>query len=198
MQTTLTFIRHGQTDWNALGIIQGASNVPLNAKGVYQAVAKAPFFIEENYHVAYSSPLDRALQTMEIICHENKFPLVIKTDTRLKERCFGSAEGHHVNLFRSLKSQNKQPQFYESDQEIKLRIQSFLDAMPVEHSGKNILITAHSHVLKTALILIDELSYSYDTPLDNLAFCTLNFDHRQQKWSVSYAETGITKQMLNI
>jgi broad specificity phosphatase PhoE len=198
MQTTLTFIRHGQTDWNASGIIQGASNVPLNEKGINQAVAKAPFFIEEVYHYAYSSPLDRAWQTMNILCEKNNFNLDIITDIRLKERCFGSIEGHHINLFRSLKAQNLLPQSYEDDQTIQNRLQSFLAEMPIKHAGKNILITAHSHVLKTVLILIDKTTYSYDTPLDNLAFCTLNFNHPTNTWSVSYAETGIARQKLNI
>lgn len=62
-------VRHGQTDWNAAGKIQGASDVPLNDKGRRQAGELAAKMLAsgETVGAIYSSPLSRALETAEII-----------------------------------------------------------------------------------------------------------------------------------
>lgn len=198
MQTTLTFIRHGQTDWNAQGIIQGTSNVPLNNKGIEQAKQKAPLLKHELFDHAYSSPLSRAKKTMDILLQENNVSLDIITDDRLKERTFGTVEGHHVNLFRNLVSQGITATGYEKNEILEARVFDFMVDIKDKHRTQNIIITAHSHVLKAALVSIDPKTYFYTTPLDNLAICTFIFNHKTNSWSVSYAETGIKKQAINI
>ena len=59
--------RHGQTDWNAAAKIQGASDVPLNARGREQARSLAERVRRERVGAIYSSPLSRARETAEII-----------------------------------------------------------------------------------------------------------------------------------
>ena len=39
--TTIGFVRHGVTEWNELGKVQGRSNIPLNERGKHQAMALA-------------------------------------------------------------------------------------------------------------------------------------------------------------
>lgn len=65
----LFFIRHGQTDWNIKGKIQGSCDIELNDTGIKQAVELSNKVLEENYKFSgiYSSPLRRAIKTAEIL-----------------------------------------------------------------------------------------------------------------------------------
>ncbi|MFZ1884097.1 MAG: histidine phosphatase family protein [Rhodoplanes sp.] len=85
------FLRHGQTDWNAKGLCQGQTDVPLNSTGIRQAhdaksrLARAPIA------TICCSPLSRARQTAEIVNGAVGCPLVILD--KLKEIYFAAAEG---------------------------------------------------------------------------------------------------------
>ncbi len=71
---TIYYLRHGETEWNALGRLQGTKDVPLNARGRGQAVQAggvlADLFKRDGKDKAalpyVSSPLGRARQTMEL------------------------------------------------------------------------------------------------------------------------------------
>lgn len=96
---TIYFIRHGQTDWNAAGRLQGRKDVPLNAIGLRQAAAVserlgnlAGSALEEADFLA--SPLMRARRTMEIV--RSGLGLAAedyRSDPRLQEIAFGAWEG---------------------------------------------------------------------------------------------------------
>jgi broad specificity phosphatase PhoE len=96
--TTLVFIRHGQTDWNVQGRIQGQLDEPLNAEGVAQAqrlralVAQGqPSVLPASFDVAYSSPLVRAWHTAEPLA--SQFGLPLRQEPALAERHFGELQG---------------------------------------------------------------------------------------------------------
>ncbi len=80
-------VRHGETEWNLTGKIQGHLDSPLTDNGIKQAGLLADALREKNIDVIYSSDLERALQTAEIIA--GKLSLEIKTDIRLRERHLG-------------------------------------------------------------------------------------------------------------
>ncbi|MFZ5954457.1 MAG: histidine phosphatase family protein [Candidatus Dependentiae bacterium] len=63
--TTLILIRHGQTDWNLAGKLQGHADIPLNAKGIEQAKRVAHYLKAKQVPITalYSSDLQRAQQT---------------------------------------------------------------------------------------------------------------------------------------
>jgi probable phosphoglycerate mutase/uncharacterized phosphatase len=85
------FIRHGETDWNAKGILQGRSDVPLNAQGMQQAEEAAKILESVAFDVIVTSPLQRALQTAVCLaerCHKPWEP-----HDGLQERYFGYEEG---------------------------------------------------------------------------------------------------------
>lgn len=63
----LILVRHGETETNRLGKIQGVSQAPLNERGLAQAAAAARALDEETPFALYSSPLRRAAQTAEAI-----------------------------------------------------------------------------------------------------------------------------------
>ncbi|MDO9415751.1 histidine phosphatase family protein [Pararhizobium sp.] len=92
-------IRHGQTDWNADGRLQGQQDIPLNALGREQATGngvalKALLGDSASRFDFVSSPLGRTRETMERIRTAMGLdPLDYRTDDRLKEVSFGDWEG---------------------------------------------------------------------------------------------------------
>lgn len=87
------FIRHGETDWNVQGLMQGATDIPLNDNGRAQARAARTFIRDAGIVRLVSSPLSRALETAQIL--NDSFQLPLETDVRLSERSFGIYEGRH-------------------------------------------------------------------------------------------------------
>ena len=85
------FIRHGQTDWNVEGRLQGHTDVPLNTVGLAGAKAACEKLQGLGITRIISSPLKRAQTTAEIICAALELPLDL--DIQLRERTFGSYEG---------------------------------------------------------------------------------------------------------
>ena len=68
--TTLILVRHGESEWNRAGRIQGQVNSPLTDLGISQARAISDYlsgiFLNQELEI-YSSPLERAIQTAQII-----------------------------------------------------------------------------------------------------------------------------------
>ncbi len=83
--------RHGQTDFNLEMRIQGAMDMELNATGIAQARAVAPYIASMKPTRILSSPLRRAVATAEIAAELCGLP--VRTDGRMVERRFGAFEG---------------------------------------------------------------------------------------------------------
>jgi len=100
------FIRHGQTDWNEQGLIQGTEETDLNATGVRQAQAvadaltpKEPLLRSFDFYV---SPQIRAQHTMKIICAAQPRDFhTVKIEPRVRELGFGIWEGKPFNDLRN-------------------------------------------------------------------------------------------------
>lgn len=95
---TLYLIRHGETDWNAEGRLQGGRDIPLNGFGRTQAEEagrKLRDLVPHAESLDYlCSPMSRARATMEIARRTIGLdPTGYKTDARLRELTFGTWEG---------------------------------------------------------------------------------------------------------
>jgi broad specificity phosphatase PhoE len=99
---TLYYIRHGETEWNALGRLQGTQDVALNDLGRRQAAAAgtilAGLFARDRRDQAelafVASPLSRARATMELLRGAlNLPPHDYAIDARLREIAYGQWEG---------------------------------------------------------------------------------------------------------
>ncbi|MEM7267806.1 MAG: histidine phosphatase family protein [Pseudomonadota bacterium] len=85
------YLRHGQTDWNAEGRMQGSTDIPLNATGRAQAHAAAERLANTHVDRIIASPMARAAETARIVAESKGLTPVY--DERLKERYFGAFDG---------------------------------------------------------------------------------------------------------
>src|SRR5690625_5212360 len=92
--TTICIVRHGETNWNSLGILQGSTDIPLNSKGVLQANECRKLLKNYDWDVMITSPLKRAKETAKIINKDLNSPLVEMKE--FLERHYGDAEGMAV------------------------------------------------------------------------------------------------------
>jgi broad specificity phosphatase PhoE len=99
------YIRHGETDWNVAGRLQGRRDVPLNARGREQAshcgAILRDLFARDAGDPAeldyVSSPLGRACQTMELVRSALGLPPAdYRVEPRLAEISFGEWEGFTI------------------------------------------------------------------------------------------------------
>ena len=102
MAGPLYFVRHGETDWNRDGRLQGQRDVELNAAGRRQAAACGTILgdllrgigRQPDEFAFVSSPLSRALETMALMRRMLGLdPASVQIDPRLKELSFGDWEG---------------------------------------------------------------------------------------------------------
>jgi probable phosphoglycerate mutase len=98
----LYYIRHGETEWNALGRLQGTRDIPLNEVGRRQAVHAGGVLQEllardgrdKTALPFVASPLGRARMTMELVRETLKLPpRDYAVDDRLREIAYGQWEG---------------------------------------------------------------------------------------------------------
>lgn len=149
------FIRHGQTDWNAEGRLQGHTDIPLNDKGREQARAAISFFKGLKIDLIFSSPLGCAYETAKIIGGGIGAP--VKKHDGLKERHFGSNEGRLVREIKAeyvanpkmeiLMEKSDFPHAIDSESYYVLenRLVQAVDEV-VKNSQGNILIAGHGAV----------------------------------------------------
>ncbi len=161
------FARHGQTDWNILGKVQGTTDIPLNETGLKQADQLCDYFKRENISLGkiYTSRQIRAVQTAQII--SDKFHLEYEAVPGFEEMNMGAFEGHtwaetEALYHDELKRWNSNKRYErtpggESYQIVMERLFSALDNIleMYDSSDKNLLVISHGGVIMT-LIAINE------------------------------------------
>ncbi|KAF4094278.1 hypothetical protein AMELA_G00011650 [Ameiurus melas] len=145
----LTIIRHGETQHNKDGLLQGQGiDSPLSEIGMQQAEAASRYLQDVHFTNVFASDMKRAMQTAEIIVRKNKTcsNLDIVTAPSLKERSFGDAEGGQVEDMKNMAKAAGQPipeytpPNGETMDQVKVRISTFLKSlfqqMADEHQDK--------------------------------------------------------------
>ncbi|MCL1886436.1 MAG: histidine phosphatase family protein [Betaproteobacteria bacterium] len=89
--TEILIIRHGQTEWNVTKRLQGHTDIPLNEKGMEQALVLAQTLQKEKLDAVFSSDLQRARKTAEEIAKWHNLP--VQVDMAFRERSYGAFEG---------------------------------------------------------------------------------------------------------
>lgn len=96
----LYFLRHGKTVYNKKDILHGLSDSPLLEEALETSERTGKFFEKKNIATIYSSPLERARRTAEIISKYLGRPVVY--DERLVEICYGDFEERKKSELRKL------------------------------------------------------------------------------------------------
>jgi probable phosphoglycerate mutase len=148
--------RHGETDWNIAGILQGWIDVPLNAQGRRQAVELAGMFAHRGFAAVWSSPLSRSLATAEIIADALSLPPP-SCHEGLKERCFGVIQGipkaelaeSNPLLMQQILRRNPAAHFEDGEtmDEFAERVLAALNDIGDEAAGQRILLITHGWVM---------------------------------------------------
>ena len=91
-QRIVWLVRHGETDWNAAGLVQGHNDeARLTPRGQLQANRAAALLTTKDVECVYSSDLQRAQQTAAVVAAATGAGVV--TDRQLRERALGRSEG---------------------------------------------------------------------------------------------------------
>jgi broad specificity phosphatase PhoE len=157
-------IRHGQSTANASGVWQGQLEFPLSDEGRRQAQLAGKALSGERLDAFYSSPLERALETAEIIARETGFDGPIVTLDGLMERAGGSLEGtthaereeRNPELERKLLSLPEEERWTlvgaETDEEILARFERAVSEIHARHGmGARLAIVSHGGVMRAFL-----------------------------------------------
>lgn len=147
-------VRHGETDANVQGTIQGWLDTALNERGKAQARQVAEQF-HETLDAIYSSDLQRATATAAEF--RKKYPAVpYFEDARLRERDFGDASGEHRSrrdweMFWASGDMSSVPNA-ETLAAYDARVESFINELKV--SGfSNVLIVTHGGTINRIVAL---------------------------------------------
>ena len=181
MATRMVLIRHGETDWNAKGLIQGDSDLSrLNANGIRQCKRLALKVSKMRIDAAYASPLTRAADTAKAIVPAG-MP-IIKTK-RLRERHFGSIEGLGFDRFirgdkqrwQTWRESRELPEVkdVETVEHLQARAMQAVIAIAKGNRNKTVLVVTHGAFIRYLLAKALKLPFSLISEL-NPANCSVN------------------------
>lgn len=182
--TKVCFIRHGETDWNKAGILQGQEDIELNDKGKAQAEITGKYVKQlANWDAIISSPLSRAFKTAEIINAHINLPQII-TMKDFIERDFGEASGLKREAIPDYFPDGIVPG-QESREQLRERTMRGLEKLRENYKDKQIIVVSHGGVINYMLsILSDGEIGSGKTRLDNVSLNQLSYDGG--KWQIDY------------
>ena len=152
----VVILRHGTTELNKQGMIQGSNVDPdLSKEGRAYAEKAAKNFDPSQFDAVYASPLKRAQQTARIFVGD-KTPII--TDKRIEELNYGSWDGKssleyrkkHPDAFNSKGLINDNIYKYASDvekrEDFRKRIAAFFDDLYKEYANDTVLVVCHGVV----------------------------------------------------
>lgn len=175
--TEFYLVRHGQTEYNCQGKIQGRIDTPLNKTGILQAHELGKYFLEEGlkFDKVITSPLRRAYATGIIIEGELGMGDCI-IDEALSERLFGPLEGEPVSNESFAKINSDSIDGCEKSYEIIERIKTAILRLANEYKNQKVLVVTHSHVIKALAVYVDKNKYHFDDPLYNCGLSIFKSD----------------------
>ncbi|KIL37486.1 phosphoglycerate kinase [Cohnella kolymensis] len=146
------FIRHGTTEWNLQGRMQGLTDISLAEIGRDQAILLGKSLQPADWDGILSSDLTRAAQTAELLASSSAIPF-LGVDARLRERGFGMLEGTTLpeRVARWGENWRQLDLGREKLDSLLVRWDSFLEENSRIHAGKRILIVSHGGLIEPVL-----------------------------------------------
>lgn len=147
MDTSLALVRHGQTDWNLVGRLQGRTDIELNETGRDQARRIGRYLRNKNWDLILASPLGRAHETASLIAEQIGAPTGPAVP-ELIERGFGSLEGR-------IMAEVSDVEAAEVDHELETHAAILDRALPAllelarRYEGRRVMIVSHGATMRT-------------------------------------------------
>jgi probable phosphoglycerate mutase len=190
----IIFLRHGQAKNNTERILAGRTEgIPLTDTGIKQVEHTAQLLEHMNISAIYSSPIQRAKHTAEIVGEQNSLDITV--DDRLIELDMGKFTGmpydeifnSHGNVF--MKFYNSELEIahngVETFVEVKKRVLGIVDHIIEKHPDENVVLVTHMDPIKAMLATVVDLS---PTNLFELIIANASltiFREKEQKFSIS-------------
>lgn len=181
-ETVICIIRHGETDWNSLGKLQGREDIELNALGREQALQIAEYLRTETFDIIVSSPLKRAYETALIVSTQCAIPDICIVD-EIMERDYGSASG--------LLPEERRRRFpggipdQEDFEHLRQRAINGIMKIANDFKGKRIIIVSHGALTNSILYTLSSGEYgSFKTRLKN--GCINKIIIKNDNWTVEF------------
>lgn len=157
------FTRHGETEWNKLGIIQGQLDSALTSEGIDMGRRLGEMSKDLNFDAVYSSDLGRAYDTARLICPDRE---IIKTPL-LREIDVGSWSGKNIKDVKVddevlYKKYFEDPKNYkrpdgESIHDLRARVEKFFEKAVYPNEDENILIVTHGVTIVAIYSLMERI-----------------------------------------
>jgi broad specificity phosphatase PhoE len=144
----MLLVRHGQSEWNALGRWQGQADPPLSDLGRQQALNAAPRI--GSIDVIVSSDLLRAVDTAQIISNQlGVGPVVIEPELRERDAgAWSGLTGEQIDAgWPGFREAGRHPEGWETDADLLVRVCSALDRIATEYEGAEVLVITHGGVV---------------------------------------------------
>lgn len=200
MQTTLLLIRHGQTPWNALGKIQGCTDIDLEDTGRLQAQLLSEK-LNGDFSAIYTSPLKRAHETASILAAPTSLTPIATNG--LREINFGLWEGltfkevatKYPEAYAFWKQDELEAPLCGGDGSIRqcsLHARDCILELIEKHRGETIVAVSHGGLIKASLIGLFDLKMTmyHQMAFGNTCVTTIRFDEALKPILVGLNDTS--------
>lgn len=186
-------VRHGETEWNVEGRLQGHKDTPLTSRGIQQAKNRAHDLSRIEFDAIFASDLGRTMKTAEILKAERE--TVVIAVKLMRERAFGRFEGMKYQEFGdllrekldqrdalTLKAQGsyKLHEEIESDDELSARGLTCIRETALAYLGRTVLMVSHGGMMRALLWKLGVTSHDGKKIgmglISNLAYFVLKTD----------------------
>jgi 2,3-bisphosphoglycerate-dependent phosphoglycerate mutase len=163
--TTLLLVRHGETDWNAEGRLQGHTDRPLNEHGRRQARELAARLAGEQVDAIYASDLVRARETAEILGAQLGLPVAVDPD--LREKNWGNWEGLTGDERAGVVFEGESTELHRD------RVMAAVHRIVERHRGERVVVVTHGGSLRRIQAAVNRIA---EPVIENCAVWAWTFD----------------------
>ena len=186
--THILLVRHGETEWNKVGRVQGWTDIPLSTVGEAQAGALAERLRDTRVSAVYSSDLSRAVQTAAPIAGTHGLAVIQLAG--LREKGYGDWEGltgpelerdytelwHRYHTLRDLSVTVPNGETWP---EVRARMAAVLEQVLADHPSADDTVVLVSHGASARMLVLEALQAPLEMllrlHLDNVSLSRLNF-----------------------
>jgi probable phosphoglycerate mutase len=161
--------RHGQSEENHLGIIQGRLPGKLSEIGISQVEKLGEKLSQKKIDVIYCSPINRCVETYNLIKKYIDPSVPVFISELIQERDFGEFSGKNINEvdFNKINDDNEINKNLGIEQlnQVYSRTKNFWEDIKTKHYNQSILVIGHSISLR--MLIANILDKDYSEVLEN-------------------------------